>query len=112
MSWTVEDVIELLQKCRYTKGKRDETCFLSSYQIATLLMKNGLSDKDIGGLEQGPDTLAKEVAGKLSAYVDDNPAPKLERGFFSTKGLEKFSFGDFKKPSSEAFSMFKIKEEQ
>ncbi|MDR2174564.1 MAG: hypothetical protein LBO82_01330 [Synergistaceae bacterium] len=110
MSWTAEDVIELLRGCRYTGGNRDEACFLSPYQIAVLLVENGLADKKIGGRGQGSGTLAEEVALNLSKYVDTNSAPKLERGFFSIKGLEKFSFDGDKEPSSETFAVFRIEE--
>jgi len=100
--------IEVLKEpTLYSHPNRKEQCFLSVYQIAVLVKeKLGLRDP-VGGDEQAPHRLSRDIAHKLSTMAD-NGEP-IERAFFSTKGLDKggFQFDGESVPSSSSFSMFR-----
>ena len=99
--------IEVLKDPNPYHGDRKEQCFLSAYQIAVLVKKKlGLSDP-VGGDEQAPHYLSRDIAHKLSTMTEDGEP--IERAFFSTKGLDKggFQFDGESVPSSSSFSMFR-----
>lgn len=111
----IKDVlIEILQNAkRYVSKTRNESCFLSAYQLAVLLNKNHKAlirssncPSNIGGKGEGEQSsLSQYIA---SILTEDS---RVEIGFFNTEGLEQFSFKDEKnilsQPSNECFSMFR-----
>jgi len=98
--------IEVLKAPNLYHGRKEQ-CFLSAYQIAILVKeKLGLSNP-VGGDEQAPHYLSRDIAHKLSTMADNDKS--IERAFFSTKGLDEkgFQFDGGNVPSSSSFSMFR-----
>lgn len=99
----------------YVSETRDETCFLSAYQLAVLLNKhhkalirNVNCPHNIGGKGEGEHSSLAQYVARILA--EDS---RVEIGFFNIEGLEQFSFMDEKKilsqPSNQCFSMFRYK---
>jgi len=112
-------VIDILKGIgSYVSGHRDENCYLSSYQIAVLLLedkkiKKLLSDinypMNVGGAGDGShNSLAQTIAKDLAKIPEE-----FEIAFLNKKGLHQFSFIDEKgilsEPSVQSFSMFRLK---
>ena len=92
------------------KYKNDEQCFITAYQIVTLVNKEKSDIKrefPTGGEGAGTATLAQIIAWYLSN--DDYFNDRIERRFLSTKGLDEFIFNGGNVPSTEEFSMFRFK---
>jgi hypothetical protein len=110
---SVIDILEAIEP-----SETGERCFISAYQIAVLLVKNNNGNLPIAGLGIGGKgegvrkSLSQQVANKLSVAFSKNSILNLEMRFFSTDGLEQFSFrnekGLLREPSKANFSMFRI----
>ncbi|HOP11640.1 MAG TPA: hypothetical protein PK629_09145 [Oscillospiraceae bacterium] len=115
-----EALIEILKSVdHYRSENKDETCFLTAYQLAVLLnkesstlVKNSKCHKNIGGKSEGKNySLSQYIAIQLSQDIKDENIDNVEMRFFNIDGLEQFSFLDEKKtisqPSNTCFSMFR-----
>jgi len=108
-------VARVLRKYRYRSSgsSRDGTpCFLTAYQIAVLVdsdypeLKGNLP---VGGEDTGPDSFTRKIAMRLSNDVDSNfYQGGLIRQYFSTEGLDGFTFNGGHRPSDKTFSMFSL----
>lgn len=120
-----DKVMEVLKKAHRYNGQR---CFLTAYQIAVLVVKNNggaipkynsEGEGSLGGKGEGDhNSFSKYIAGNISRCINQKNNTEwnnVELGFLSTEELKQFSFEDEKKilrtPSSETFSMFRLKDQ-
>jgi len=115
-------VIDVFNKVKLYDGKK---CYLSTYQIAVLLLedkkiKKNLIDKgyptNIGGAGEGQyNSLSQTIAKDLARLA--NKSDTFEKAYFNLKGLEQFSFRDEKgvlcEPYADynnGFTLFRLKD--
>ena len=127
MKW--EEICGIVEEVLTESGG---SCFLTAYQIAVLFVEKNSKRAnpinitlDTGGAKIGKHTgIAQQIAGHLSriyknaqscAPLDSSFKNRLEQQFLSTQGLDvanglaDFGFNGGYKPSSDEFSMFRLK---
>ncbi|MEA4972439.1 hypothetical protein SDC9_162387 [bioreactor metagenome] len=115
-----KEIKEILKNAdHYKNEKRDESCFLTAYQLAVLLYKNNKKSiinstcpSNIGGKGDGKYiSLSQYIARRLAEKIESGSILDIELKFFNIEGLEQFSFLDEKgilsQPSNSCFSMFR-----
>jgi len=110
-----EQIRPVVEQILRGKNYQGTPCFLTAYQLAVLVDKEDSSLKEnlpIGGEGMGNkannQSFAQQIALSLSNDINKND-DTIEMQFFSIAGLDAFTFDGENTPSSNEFSMFRIK---